>query len=135
MEYPTYAQLKPKLSQSKFRSRFHLTDKDRAYIALKGWVEIRFQARKFITERLSAANPIKDGKQTPMRGHVVFLAQHATACCCRGCLEKWHAISAGHALNDTEIDYIVDFLLDWLKDQAGNLSSYPTTPTLFSDLN
>ena len=81
--------------QSKFRSRFRLSDKDRAYIALKGWNVITEQARRFVIERLAPALPENDGKQTPMRGHVVFIAQHATATCCRGCLVKWHNIRKG----------------------------------------
>ena len=128
----TYSDLKPRLAQSAFRSRFRLTDQDRAYIALKGWEEIRAQARGFVTTRLADAFPVRDGKQTPMRGHVVFLAQHATGCCCRGCLQKWHAIAAGTALSEEQIEYIVEILIGWLKDQAGDLSRFVQQSSLFS---
>lgn len=127
-----YAELKPRFAQSKFRSRFRLTDKHRSYIAAKGWEAIAAQARKIITDRLAQAFPENDGKQTPMRGHVVFIAQHATATCCRGCLKKWHHIPAGQALSETQIDYIVDMLLGWLRDKAGDLSRYPQSQDLFS---
>ncbi|WP_251023391.1 DUF4186 family protein [Streptomyces sp. ISL-10] len=30
----------------------------------------------------------------------VFVAQHATATCCRTCLERWHVVPAGRALDD-----------------------------------
>lgn len=127
----TYSELKVRLSQSRFRSRFHLTDRDRAYIAQNGWEKIAGQARTIIQKRLAPAEPPNDGKQTPMRGAVVFVAQHATACCCRGCLEKWHRIPAGHALTNEQIEYIVGILVSWLKDQAADLSCFDSPPTLF----
>jgi hypothetical protein len=83
------------LKKSKFRSRFKLTDKDHQYIQNKGMDTIRFHALDFITTRLAPAFPKNDGKQTQMRGRPVFIAQHATATCCRGCLWKWHRIVKG----------------------------------------
>ena len=124
-----YSDLKSWLDASKFRSRFRLNDKDRAYIAAHGWDGIASQARKIITERLAPALPANDGKQTPMRGHVVFVAQHATATCCRGCLLKWHGIPMGVPLADEQVDYVVQFIIDWMKDRAGDLSRFPYTPT------
>ena len=70
-----------KLVRSKFRSRFRLSDVDRRYIAEKGMDTIRRHAEDFIRTRLASANPANDGRQTPMRGHPVFKAQHATATC------------------------------------------------------
>ena len=103
-----------RLAQSGFRSRFHLTEKDKQYIRDKGFDTIKSHAADFVAKRLSAENPDNDGKQTPMKGHPVFLAQHATACCCRGCLEKWHNIPSGKVLNAKEQAYIVDVLMDWI---------------------
>ena len=103
-----------RLGRSDFRSRFHLTEKDRQYVRDKGFDTIRSHAADFVAKRLSPENPDKDGKQTPMRGHPVFPAQHATACCCRSCLEKWHNIPAGKVLNAGEQAYIVDVLMDWI---------------------
>ena len=56
-----------------------------------------------------------DGKQTPMRGHPVFISQHATATCCRGCLYKWHHISKNRKLTSHEIDFIVCLIMEWIK--------------------
>lgn len=91
-----------RLATSPFRRRFKLSDADRAYLAQKGLVEVLGQARVFIEKRLAAADPANDGKQTPFRGHPVFVAQHATATCCRGCLATWHGIERGHALGVAE---------------------------------
>jgi hypothetical protein len=105
------------LKNSKFRSRFKMTDKDRQYIRDKGISTIRSHAVDFITTRLAPAFPKNDGKQTPMKGHPVFIAQHATATCCRGCLKKWYQIEKGRALTDNEIGFVVDLLMGWIRAQ------------------
>jgi hypothetical protein len=107
------------LKESNFRSRFKLTDKDRQYIQDKGIETIRSHAVDFITTRLAPAFPKNDGKQTPMKGHPVFIAQHATATCCRGCLKKWYQIEKGRALNENEIGFVVDLVMRWIRDQYG----------------
>lgn len=106
-----------RLSKSKFRSRFHLKDKDKKYIEEKGIDTIKKHAYDFINNRLSDVCKVIDGKQTPMRGHPVFIAQHATACCCRGCLEKWYHIPKGRLLTEKEIDYIVDIIMKWINNE------------------
>lgn len=103
-----------RLSQSNFRRRFHLKDKDKDYVREKGMATIRQHARRFVAKRLAPASIPNDGKQTPMRGHPVFIAQHATGCCCRGCLCKWHGIPAGHQLTNEEQAYAVDVLMQWI---------------------
>ena len=108
-----------RLGKSAFRSRFHLSDKDKAYIAETGLETIRSHAKDFVKKRLSAENPKNDGRQTPMKGHPVFIAQHAAACCCRSCLEKWHNIPAGKVLNEQEQEYIVDVLMTWIEKEIG----------------
>lgn len=103
------------LSKSKFRSSFHLKNKDKLYIQEKGMEKIRSHAYDFINKRLAPKEILNDGKQTPMRGHPVFIAQHATATCCRGCLEKWHNIPKGKELNQEEINYIVNIIMNWIE--------------------
>ncbi|MCD7717690.1 MAG: ATP-dependent RecD-like DNA helicase [Lachnospiraceae bacterium] len=106
-----------RLTQSKFRSGFSLKAADKAYVRDKGMDKIRSHACDFISKRLAPAEPVNDGKQTPMRGHPVFIAQHATGCCCRGCLEKWHRIPKGTELSDEQQEYIVDILMVWIEKQ------------------
>lgn len=67
-----------------------------------------------VVKRLAPALPANDGKQTPMRGHPVFIAQHATATCCRGCLAKWHNIPQGVSLSEEQQRYIVAVIYHWL---------------------
>ena len=113
-QLPERKDLFARLAKSDFRSRFRLSEQDKEYVKEKGLVMIRKHAEDFVSKRLSAENPTNDGSQTPMKGHPVFIAQHATACCCRGCLEKWHNIPAGKVLTSEEQSYIVDVLLDWI---------------------
>jgi len=93
------------LAKSRFRRSFHLGGKDLAYLHSKGLPEALTHAEGFIAKRLAPAVILNDGKQTPMRGHPVFVAQHATACCCRGCLAKWHRIPQGRELTSEEKAY------------------------------
>lgn len=106
-----------RLAQSKFRSSFSLKTADKTYVRDKGMDKIRSHACDFISKRLAPAEPLNDGKQTPMRGHPVFIAQHATGCCCRGCLEKWHRIPKGTELTDEQQEYVVDVLMAWIEKQ------------------
>lgn len=104
-----------RLSHSPFRSRFRLKPADIAYIREKGMDTIRQHAADFVRKRLAPAVIPNDGKQTPMRGHPVFIAQHATGCCCRGCFAKWHHIPAGRPLTPEEQRYAVAVLMKWIE--------------------
>lgn len=106
-----------RLAQSTFRSGFHLKAKDVDYIRTKGMETIRQHAADFVAKRLAPAYIPNDGKQTPMRGHPVFLAQHATGCCCRGCFSKWHHIPAGRPLTIKEQRYAVSVLMAWIEKE------------------
>ena len=89
------------------------------YVKDKGIDVIRKHAYDFVNSRLKVYNSTKDGKQTPMRQtHPVFIAQHATATCCRGCIEKWHHIPKEKTLNDIEIDYIVNIMIEWIEKEC-----------------
>ena len=82
----------------------------------KGLNKIKLDAIDLIKKRVEPENPNNDGKQTPMKQvHPVFIAQHATGCCCRGCLEKIHHIKKGHKLSNKEIDYIVNVIMLWIQ--------------------
>ena len=86
------------LAASTFRRRFQLRGRELEYLRRKGLPVVLEHAAEFIEKRLAPAAPTNDGRQTPMRHHPVFIAQHATATCCRGCLQKWHAIPKGRVL-------------------------------------
>jgi hypothetical protein len=106
------------LLRSAFRRRQRLGAKDRAYLAERTLPTVLDHARQFVVQRLAPAQPVNDGRQTPMRGHPVFVAQHATATCCRGCLAKWHRIPGGKELSAAEVEYVVRVIERWLTSQG-----------------
>ena len=112
-----YEEILTRLAKSPFRAKFKLSIKDRAYIAQKGLAVIRVHAGDFISRRLAPAVIANDGKQTPMRNHPVFVAQHATATCCRQCLYKWHRIPAGAELTEDQKKFAVDLIMAWIERQ------------------
>lgn len=113
-----YRQLFERLGNSRFRSSFHLKQKDIDYINSKGMDTIREHARNFIAKREAPAVIPNDGRQTPMKGHPVFVAQHATATCCRGCICKWHKIQPGKELNDAQQECLVDVIMTWIRNEV-----------------
>lgn len=122
--------LKQRLAQSSFRSRFKLGQQEQAYVKVKGIDVVRRHAFEFIRKRLAPSFPAKDGQQTPLKGHPVFIAQHATGTCCRGCLQKWHGIEPGSQLPPEDIDYIVAVLIDWIQDQ---MRHHPCPPEILPE--
>lgn len=108
------------LARSRFRSRFKLSEQDRAYIRRVGIDRLSEHAEDFIRKRLGPAYPAKDGKQTPFKGHPVFKAQHATATCCRSCLYKWHKIPAGRVLTEQEMLFVKKVIIDWVLERVVN---------------
>jgi hypothetical protein len=105
------------LSASEFRSKQRLRRKELDYLDSKGMETVLEHAADFVARRLAPASPANDGMQTPWRNHPVFVAQHATATCCRGCLQKWHGIEKGRELTQAEQQYIVNVIEAWLSEQ------------------
>lgn len=104
------------LSKSKFRSSFHLRKYMIDFINDKGIDTIESHTEGFIEKNLSKLLP-NDGKQTPMKNHPVFIAQHATATCCRGCIEKWYHIPKTRDLNDKEKRFIKALIIEWINKE------------------
>jgi hypothetical protein len=102
-----------------FRAKFHLRGRDAATVQLRGSATIRQHARELVAKKLAPAQPHKDGTQTPYRGHPVFVAQHATATCCRNCLERNHGIEKGRELTVAEQAYVVDVVCRWIERDLG----------------
>ncbi len=116
----TIEQVLDRLEKSKFRSSFHLTRNEWLYLEEKGMAVMKSHAEAFVRQKLAPANPVNDGKQTPMHGHPVFKAMHATACCCRGCLNKWFKVPLHRELTETEQEKIVNLLMAWIERNSNH---------------
>jgi hypothetical protein len=101
------------IGRQPFRARFALRGRERA-AAASDPARIRSHAHDLIAGRLAPAEPDNDGRQTPYRGHPVFVAQHATATCCRSCLQRWHQIPRGGELSPAERGYVVEVICRWI---------------------
>lgn len=108
------------LATSRFRSRFRLRGAERDYLARRGLEVVLRHGTEFIRDRLAPARPDRDGKQTPFRSHPFFVAQHATATCCRSCLEKWHRIPRGRPLSEEEQRHVIAVAGRWLRAQEAH---------------
>lgn len=116
----TISEALQKLEKSRFRSSFHLSEKDKEYVRKKGMDTIRSHACDFIKQRIAPAEIANDGKQTPMKSHPVFIAQHACACCCRGCLNKWYGVRKNVELTQAQQEKIVNLLMAWIEKEMTN---------------
>jgi hypothetical protein len=106
-----------RLGASSFRRRFRLQGRELAYLQTWGLPHVMKQAAELIRKRVAPEVVPNDGRQTPWRNHPVFVAQHATATCCRSCLAKWHGIDAGRPLSTREQAHAVAAIERWLESQ------------------
>lgn len=111
-----------KLNHSKFRSSFHLRKYQKEYIHEKGMDVIESHARDFVKKRLASSHIENDGKQTPMKGHPVFIAQHATATCCRGCMRKWYHVPEHTELTPVQQEKIVRLIMAWIEREMNEMT-------------
>lgn len=118
------------LAGSAFRRRRRLEAADLRYLRARGIEAVMRHAGEMIGERLAPARPSNDGRQTPMRGHPVFVAQHATASCCRGCLAKWHRIPAGREMTPGERTQVLRAIERWLRAAEAAAPPPPEDPQI-----
>lgn len=120
----TFAQLKREYIRHHF---WHKTVDEKAdkHARRKGRVKLRCAARIRIQNSIGAALPARDGQQTPMEGNIIYYAQHATACCCRTCLEYWHAIPKGRELTNAELDYLTELAMIYIDEKMPHLQDVP----------
>lgn len=109
-----HADLFARLARDSFRRKFALRDRELAHLQMWGIEKVMRDARALLQARVAPAQPKNDGRQTPWRNHPVFVAQHATATCCRGCIEKWHSIPRGRELTGEELERILSVIREWL---------------------
>ena len=119
MDY-NFSSILERLKKSKFRASFKLSQKDMDIVNKKGIETIKQHAKEILTNRIKIKKP-NDGKQTPLKGYPVFIAQHATATCCRSCMKKWYNLPEDKILSDEELDFFAELIIEWIKMDCNNL--------------
>jgi hypothetical protein len=96
------------------------------YALRKGSVALKDSIRSRLNSSVALAKPFHDGIQTPFESNnPIHYAQHATASCCRKCIEKWHGIERGKDLNEEEITYLTQLIMEYIKIKLPNLGNEP----------
>ena len=108
--------LKKKLEADGRLEKFVMGDPEKEYVTSRGMDILRLHATDFVNKRLAPENPKNDGRQTPTKGHPVFIAQHATGCNDRDSLEQFFGIEKGTALTEEQVNKIVDTILRWIEE-------------------
>ncbi len=111
-----WTELKTKLNDAGRFEKFTLGEAEQEYVTSRGMEILRLHAADFVNKRLAPANPKNDGRQTPTKGHPVFIAQHACGCNDRASLEEFFGIEMGRALSDDEAEMVVDVILRWIDE-------------------
>jgi hypothetical protein len=111
--------LKSKLSRSKQIVSPAMGEPEKEYVLSRGIDILKLHATDFVKKRLAPADPKNDGRQTPLKGHPVFIAQHATGTSDRIKLEKFHGIKIGIELTEKDVSYVVSVILRWIQEQVG----------------
>jgi len=94
----------------------------------KGRAVLLSEVPKRLQQSIGKANPFRDGTQTPFHGKAVYYAQHATATCCRKCVEEWHGIPRGRALTPEEIGYLSQLAARYLQERLKDIPEAGTGP-------
>ncbi len=92
------------------------------YAKRKGLIKLDVAVEKRIRNSIASANPFRDGWQTPWEGNIIYYAQHATACCCRKCIEYWHNIPMGIELTEEQIKYFKELAMLYIKERVTDLT-------------
>lgn len=119
----TFSALKYELIRHKF---WHISIDQKAlnHARRKGRAGLELAVQSRLRKSVGPATPTRDGLQTPMEGsgNVIYYGQHATASCCRKCIEYWHDIPKGRALTEDEISYLAELVMLYISDRIPSLT-------------
>jgi hypothetical protein len=121
----TFSELRHEMIRHHFW-HVEIDERARNHALRKGRVALLVAADKRLATSVGRENPYRDGRQTPFEGNVLYYAQHATASCCRTCIEYWHDIPKGRPLTTGELTYLGRLLERFIADRLPTLPDGPT---------
>lgn len=90
---------------------------------VRGSRETAVIAEKLVSQRIVKFNSFMDGRQTPMgKDEIINYAQHATATCCRKCLEAWHNIPMEDTLSEEQKEFCVSLIMKYVQERIIHLN-------------
>lgn len=97
------------------------------YARRKGKTGLKTAAQRHIEKAVANPTHPRQGRQTPREtsptANIIHYAQHATASCCRKCLEEWHGIPPDRFLFVEEISYLRDLVMLYVDARMPGLST------------
>jgi hypothetical protein len=80
--------------------------------------EIREEAKTLLSRRVGKLNTFIDGRQTPLgKENIVNYAQHATATCCRKCMDAWYKIPKENELTEVQLEFCTDLVMSFVDEK------------------
>jgi hypothetical protein len=102
-----------RLKKSSICNKFTLKEHEWNYLANRGLDAVLLEGRSIIIHRFSEDDSNHNCKNSPLRHHPVLVALHATGCCCRSSLFKWHGVDKEMELREKDIFYILLIIKEW----------------------
>jgi hypothetical protein len=121
----TFGELRLELIRHHFW-HLEIDEAARNHALRKGRIALGVALAKRLASSVGPEVPFRDGRQTPMSGNVIYYAQHATASCCRTCIEYWHGIQKGRPLTAEELIYLTDLATMFIAERLPDLPDGPS---------
>ena len=120
----TFEELRRELIRHHF---FHvdIDEKARNHARRKGRRALREDAYSRLLRYVGREPDAYDGRQTPFEGNVIYYAQHATASCCRKCIEYWHGFPAEGELTTVQLEYLYQLVDRFIEERLPELGDDP----------
>jgi len=91
------------------------------YALRKGKIELINTVEKRIRASVKAPVDAFDGRRTKWEGNPIHYGQHATATCCRKCIERWHNVPRDEELTEKQVKYFTHLVIMFLEERFPNL--------------
>lgn len=122
----TIEALKHEHVRHEFWCAVELTERALTYARKRGRTGMQVAAHAIIRTSVGKPRDAFDGRRTPWetspKAHILHFAQHATATCCRQCIQVWYGIPTDRPLNEADIEYFAQLLFCYVTARIPDLA-------------